>query len=89
MEKVRIKPSTLHREVDGEPVLVNLDTGTRFGLDEVGSEIWTLLGEGYTLEEIPARLTGLYDVSERAALRELSTLLEDLVESGLVERARA
>ena len=89
MRKVRIKPSTLHREVDGETVLVNLDTGTRFGLNEVGSEIWALLGEGYTLEEIPARLTHLYDVTERGALRTLSSLLEDLVESGLVERAQA
>ena len=54
--RYRIPEDVVSREVGGEAVLLNLATGTYFGLDGVGTEIWNLLArEGHLSQERYAR----------------------------------
>ncbi|PYO19380.1 MAG: hypothetical protein DMD85_18645 [Candidatus Rokuibacteriota bacterium] len=39
---IRIRKDVVFRELEGEMVLLNLATGVYFGLDPVGTRIWTL-----------------------------------------------
>lgn len=87
MTPVRISPQALSRELDGETVLVHLDSGTYFGLDPVGTAIWQWLQQGTPVEEIPLRLTQAFDVDEDTARTDLEALLADLMKSGLLEKA--
>ena len=41
--RVVVPESVLFRELDGESVLVNLNTVSYLGLDEVGTRMWILL----------------------------------------------
>ena len=73
------------REVAGEQVLLNLETGTYFGLNPVGAHVWQALERG------PASIAALVDavVSEFDAERDvveedLLALAADLVDNGLV-----
>jgi len=81
----RIRSNALAREVDGETVLVNIESGQYFGLDEVGTEIWRRLEQGDPLEDIPAHLTTLFEVEESVARADLEALVSQLVESQLLE----
>ena len=43
-----VSKDVLFQEVAGETVLLDLNSESYFGLDEVGTRIWTLLNEGRT-----------------------------------------
>jgi len=87
VDRVTIKPTTLSRELEGETVLVDIDSGTYFGLDEVGTVIWRLIGENVPTTDIPARLTEEFDVDEHTARTDFEALLAELLSKGLVEDA--
>ena len=55
-----------------EAVLLDLKEGFYFGLNDVGSRIWTLIGEQRTLAEICDTLITEYEVS-RDELEDMST----------------
>ncbi|HEX2516503.1 MAG TPA: PqqD family protein, partial [Chloroflexota bacterium] len=50
-------------ELDDESVLLDVSSGLYYGLDEVGSRIWTLLNEALDLETIVSRLTDEYEAA--------------------------
>ena len=41
--RVTIGPDVVFRELDGEAVILNLETGLYFGLNEMGTRIWQRL----------------------------------------------
>ena len=75
----------LSRVLDGEAVLLDLKSGTYFGLNEVGSEVWELLGSGASVGEIRDQLLELFDVDRDTVIRDLEALVAQLEERGLVE----
>ena len=89
MERVTIKSTTLFRELEGETVLVDIDAAVYFGLDEVGTFIWNLIDEGVAVADMPARITGAFEVEEVVARADLETFLQALLERGLIEPAEA
>lgn len=77
-------PDVLVQELEGESVLLNLDSERYFGLDEVGTRIWQLLGEHRSLERVCEEMLKEYDVDESELRRDLLKLARDLVEAGIV-----
>lgn len=82
---IRANPNTLHRELQGEGVLLQLDTGEYFGLDEVGQRMWALMIEHGDLSVVAAHLLEEFDVDPETLSRDLSGLVDDLVRCQLVE----
>jgi hypothetical protein len=39
-------PSVVHEVIDGEAVIVNLDTGVYYSVDGIGADIWSLIDAG-------------------------------------------
>ena len=39
-------PPVIHETLDGEVIVVNLDTGTYYSIPGTGAEIWTLVDQG-------------------------------------------
>ena len=85
--RIRARDDVLSRVLDGEAVLLDLDSGTYFGLDEVGSEIWALIAEGATVRVICDKVLELYDVDEATARSDLEDLVSQLQSRGLVDVA--
>ena len=75
----------ISRDLDGEAVILNLESGKYFGLNEVGARIWSLLKESKSVKEILDTLLNEYDVEAERCEHELLTLLNDLSENGLIE----
>lgn len=75
------------REVGDETMLLDLASGTYFGLNPVGGLFWKMLEEGRALAEARAALLEEFDVDEATLDQDLSALLTDLVEKGLVSTA--
>ncbi|MDQ3895966.1 MAG: PqqD family protein [Actinomycetota bacterium] len=80
-----IPPQVLYREVDGQMVLLNLETEQYFGLNEVGAQIVTRLTE-QPLEQALARLTDDFDVDARTLHRDVDKLVGELMDAGLLKR---
>ncbi len=73
------------REVAGEAVLLNLASGTYFGLNDTGSMIWQMIEENSaSIAEICDAVEEEYDVEREDAERDVLALVEQLVEHGLL-----
>jgi hypothetical protein len=82
---VRYSEDVLARTVEGEAIMVDLTSGTYFGLDEVGNRIWQLVGERGVVSQILDGILAEYDVEREPAERDLLALLGQLEAKGLVE----
>ena len=82
--KLKISPEVHSQEVGGETVLLDLQSESYFGLDEVGTRIWQLLQQNGDLQSIFETILDEYDVEEEQLRRDLEELVEKLLEAGLV-----
>jgi len=82
--RVRVADNVFAREFDGEMVLVDLERGDYFGLNEVGARAWSKLVMGLSVGEIASSLVADYEVDRSALVVDLNHLIDALVERGLV-----
>jgi hypothetical protein len=61
--------------LDQNPVLVDISTSRIFELNETGTRIWELLGQGPNVEQIVQHLVSEFEVEDSQAAEELKTLL--------------
>ena len=83
--KVVVPDTVLFRNLDGEAVLLNLQTECYLSLDPVGTRMWTLFT---TLPSVQAAYEALlqeYDVDPTVLRRDVESLLEQMIEHGLIE----
>ena len=79
-----IPPQVMSRLVGDETVLLDLESGTYFGLDGVGKRIWESIDKGLTLGETAAVIVAEYEVDEHQAQTDVIEFAADLVERGLL-----
>jgi hypothetical protein len=73
------------REVDGEFVLISVETTHYYSLNATGSEVWRTLLEGpQTVDSIAAPLAERHGVDRDAVREGVSALLAALASEGLV-----
>jgi hypothetical protein len=82
-------PQVLFRELSGEAVLLNLESGVYFGLDPVGTRVWMLVTRQQPLAAVCATLLDEYDVSAEVIATDVLTLVADLCDKGLLQRRSA
>lgn len=81
----RPRAGVLAREVGGEMVLLDVDLGTYYGLNEVGTRVWALLVEGENFGKVEERLLAEFEVDRPTLEADLRGLLRDLAEHGLID----
>ena len=72
------------RHLDGETVLLNLDSGHYYNLNKTGSLIWILLSEKKTAQEAIQRISQKYHISPRRAAHDFDEMVESLQGEGLL-----
>jgi hypothetical protein len=82
---LRQRAGILFRDLAGEAVLLDPHRGTYFGLNAVGTTIWTLLAARTTLGDLHAALLLRYDATAEEIWRDLLDLVGELERHGLVE----
>ena len=83
-DRLRISDDVVFRELDGESVILNLESGTYFGLDEVGTRFWQLIEQGERVEVALTALEQEYDVAAEILRADVARLVSALVEKGLM-----
>jgi hypothetical protein len=78
-------PSAVWRRLEGETVILDADTGGYFGLDEVGSRAWELIGErGGSLEGVVEGLLAEFDAGRAQVEADIRRLVGELEAHRLV-----
>ena len=68
-----------------EVILLHLENGLYYGLENVGARIWKLLQNPVKVGEIESALLDEYVVEPETCLAEVVTLLQRLIDQNLVE----
>lgn len=78
------KEAILKQEAAGTVVLLDVDGGQYYALDEVGGRVWALCDGRRTVSEIVALVSQEYDAPAQTIARDLVELLTDLANENLV-----
>jgi hypothetical protein len=83
----RIDPTRVQwRVVDGEAVVVDVDSTYYYGLNRTGTVVWRLLAErAMSREDLVQRLASEYGRPPAEVDDDVGVLLEDLVRERLIE----
>jgi hypothetical protein len=80
------KENAVSCDLNGEAVILNVNSGKYFALDPIGTEVWRCLGTPATVSTVCETLMLSYDVPSDRCLADVSDLITKLYEHGLIER---
>ena len=72
-------------DLGGEAVILNMNTGTYHGLNEVGAFVWNLIEQPQVVKDIQQRLLQEYEIESSVCANDLLALLNDLQGAALIE----
>ena len=84
-DSISVPENVMFRELEGEAVILNLDSECYFGLDDVGTRMWIALTKTGSIQGACERLQDEFDVESDLLRKDLMELLEKLIEKGLLE----
>lgn len=76
----------LSAHLEGEAVLLHMETKRYYRLNETGQRIWRLIEEGHSRADAAAALEAEYDVERATARAEIDRLIAELLSHDLVRR---
>ena len=80
-------PATAWRTIEGEAVILSMDTKVFRGLNAVGSRVWELIDGRRSVDEIARQIVEEFQVAPADAARDVSAFIEQLLAKGLVAAA--
>jgi len=87
--RVSAPADVLVSQLAGESVILNLNSECYFGLDEMGTNMWSALVKAELIQAAYDSLLAEYDVSEDQLKQDLTELLGKLIDKGLLEVAES
>jgi hypothetical protein len=84
-ERFRCPPNVAARLVDGEAIMIRLDTGRYFSAEGVAASLWQLADSGVPFGDIVARVANRFGVLVDRARDDAGRFIEELVREGLLE----
>lgn len=70
--------------MDGEIVMLSIHNGKYYNLGELGGEIWELMNNPISIQELVTALQSRYDVGLTECEEQVATFLGHLSEEGLI-----
>ena len=83
--QVVVPEHVMIRILQGESVVLNLDSEWYVGLDEVGTRMWEVLVECQDVEAATQSLLDEYEVEESRLRADVETFIGELLERDLIE----
>ena len=77
-------PGLCAGELDGEAVLMSVDQGRYYGMDPIGTRIWSLIETPLAVSDICDHLRKQYKVTPEECERDVLTFLNELAEANLL-----
>lgn len=82
---ITVPGTLLFHDVGDEIVLLNVETGDYYGLNKMGSRIWTMVQEGQSIDGIHANLFDEYEVSSQRLEQDIQEFLALLQSKSIIE----
>jgi len=79
--------ATAWRIIEGEAVIISLDTKIFRGLNAVGSRVWELIDGRRSVDEIVTQIVIEFEVAPEIAARDVGAFVAQLLEKRLVTTA--
>jgi len=83
--RIRQHPDQIATEVDGEVLMMHIESGNYFGLNEVASFLWNQLDTPRTVAALCVAVQTEFKVDEERCQADTLAFLEDMISDGLVE----
>lgn len=83
---VQVPPAVLFRNLEGEAVLLNVETGHYYGLDGVGTRMWQSLSQSGSVEQTYTALLQEYNVTPERLQTDLLVFVDKLCDKSLLLR---
>jgi hypothetical protein len=85
---IRVSPDQISADIGGEAVLLQLQRGQYYGLNQIGAQVWKLLQKGPTsVAALQKFVIERYEVEPAECAHDLQVLLRNMAEAGLIEIA--
>lgn len=85
--RLRQHPNQVAAEADGEVLMMHIESGNYYGLNEVASFLWQQLDTAKSVQELCDAVLAEFDVEEAACVADALGFLQDMLDDGLIERA--
>jgi len=86
---IRRNPGAISSDLDGEVVILDMESGKYHGLDTTGTRIWELLEDPITFDEIVLKLMTEYSVEQEQCTTDVKEFIYQMMDSGLVEAEKS
>lgn len=82
---VTVTDNLLFSNLGGEEVILDLTTGTYYGLDRVGARVWALIEEPRSARDVCEQLEAEYDVDRATLEADVLRLFRAFENEGFLE----
>ncbi|MFJ5621671.1 lasso peptide biosynthesis PqqD family chaperone [Peribacillus loiseleuriae] len=72
-------------DMDGETVMLSIHNGKYYNLGELGGEIWSLIKNPISIEELVATLLSRYEVDQTECEEQVHAFLNQLLKESLIK----
>lgn len=83
-QRFRCPANVAARVVDGEAIMIHLETGRYYSAEGVGAILWQLLDSGVPLGDIAARLTDRFGPSAQQSREDVERFVGELLREELL-----
>lgn len=83
--RIKLKEEVFFEELDDQAVILNVQTSTYFGLNEVGTRMWNLLSEHKHVRIVYNKLIEEYDVTVERLAEDLQIFINHLQSKQLID----
>ena len=87
-DRIVVVDGVMARQVGEQTVILDLASGTYFGLDTVGTFAWRLIEQGKSFDEICAGVFEAFEAPREEIERDLGELVDRLWEKKLIRLQR-
>ncbi|GAB4303350.1 MAG: PqqD family protein [Marinilabiliales bacterium] len=84
-DKVGRHPDMLYSQLDDEIVMMSIENGEYYGLNEIASRIWELLKKDMQVSDIISELMNEYEVDEETCKNDVFEFLSEMMEKKLIQ----
>ena len=77
-------PNITHETIDGETVIINLDSGNYYSIEGVGTDIWSFIERGATVGDIVEMVEHRYEGVRADIEHAVNGLIAELQGEGLI-----
>jgi hypothetical protein len=77
------KEGLITADMDGETVMMDIETGKYYNLGKTGGSIWVIIEKPHTVDEIVDEMMGIYDVERSVCEEQTKNFLAQLTNAGL------